>query len=239
MVKKKKAIYYCGFLGSQSLPFCLNYNVQQVEDVLQEEKYLDFLQDATKNLNGDESGSQLCPNTGKAVACKGNRSVYEYDRGPAKASVTALFAFYVSGTICPRMVTYPHRRLPSDITQTVPGDCEAGHSPTDGCQQKSCASILEVFSLHILQNPCQVPVILIFTGHRTHPPCHLSELSSELDIILVSPHPNTVRLLQPMNVATFKPLKMGQKTAVQDWHKQTPDKILNKEWFSPVLGGAL
>jgi hypothetical protein len=42
-----------------------------------------------------------------------------------------------------------------------------------------------------------------------------------------------------MNVATFKPLKMGWKRAVQDWHKQNPAKILNKEWFSPVLDGAL
>jgi len=30
-----------------------------------------------------------------------------------------------------------------------------------------------------------------------------------------------------------------EKTAVQDWHKQNPDKILNKEWFGHVLAGAL
>jgi hypothetical protein len=32
---------------------------------------------------------------------------------------------------------------------------------------------------------------------------------------------------------------MGWKTAWQEWHEQSPDKILNKEWFSPVLDGAL
>jgi hypothetical protein len=67
----------------------------------------------------------------------------------------------------------------------------------------------------------------------------MSELCSELGIILISQHSNTFRLLQLLNAATFKPLKMGRKTAGQDWHKQNPDKILNKERFSPVLDGAL
>jgi hypothetical protein len=96
-------------------------------------------------------------NTGKAVECKGDRSAYDYERGPPIATVTATSAFYLSVMMCPRMVTYPHQGLPSDITQTVPDDWEAGHSPTDGCQHKACTSILEMFSLHILQNIRHVP----------------------------------------------------------------------------------
>jgi len=45
------------------------------------------------------------------------------------------------------------------------------------------------------------------------------------------------RLLQPADVATFNPQKLGQKTAVLDWQRQNSYKILNKEWFAPVLDG--
>ena len=47
-----------------------------------------------------------------------------------------------------------------------------------------------------------------------------------------------MRLLQPLDIATFSPLKLGWKTAILEWHRQNSYKILNKEWFSPVLDGA-
>jgi hypothetical protein len=59
-----------------------------------------------------------------------------------------------------------------------------------------------------------------------------------LGIILSSLHPNAKILLQPADVATFKPQKLGWKTAVLDWHRQNSYKILNKEWFAPVLDEA-
>jgi hypothetical protein len=130
--------------------FLFNYNDQQVEDVLQEENLWTFFRTQQDFSTAMHQVLQLCPNTGKAIASIRDRSVYEYDRGPAKASVTATFAFYVSGTMLPCMVIYhltshsgmmfpcmliyPHQRLPSDITQTVPDDWKAGHSSRDGCQ---------------------------------------------------------------------------------------------------------
>ena len=37
-------------------------------------------------------------------------------------TVTAIFAFYVSGTMCPPMLIYPYKRIPSEITYRVPDD---------------------------------------------------------------------------------------------------------------------
>jgi hypothetical protein len=34
-------------------------------------------------------------------------------------------------------------------------------------------------------------------------------------------------------------MKLGWKSADLERHRQNPDKILNKEWFVPVLDGAL
>lgn len=51
---------------------------------------MDFLQDPTRNFNGDKSSSQLFPNTRKVLACKEDKNVYEFDRGLAKAFIRAV-----------------------------------------------------------------------------------------------------------------------------------------------------
>jgi hypothetical protein len=48
--------------------------------------------------------------------------MYEVDKGVAKASITAVFAFYASGMMCTHMLIYPFKRIPSEITQRVPAD---------------------------------------------------------------------------------------------------------------------
>jgi hypothetical protein len=51
------------------------------------------------------------------LACKGEKNVYEFKRGLAP-SIAAIFAFSVSGMMCPPMlILCPYKRLPSEITQ--------------------------------------------------------------------------------------------------------------------------
>jgi hypothetical protein len=102
--------------------FVFGYRLQQVEDVLEEEKSLDIFQGPTRIFNGDKSSFQFFPNTGKVLACKGDKNVYEIDRGLSKASITAGFTFSTSGMMCPLMLIYSYKRIPSEITQRVPDD---------------------------------------------------------------------------------------------------------------------
>jgi hypothetical protein len=78
------------------------------------------------------------------------------------------------------------------------------------------------------------PVILFATGHSTILTYYLSELCCELSIILLSLYSNATSLFQPLDVTHFKQ-RMGWKTTVLGWQSQNSDKILHKEWFSPVL----
>jgi hypothetical protein len=39
------------------------------------------------------------------------------DRGFARAIIIAVFAFSVSGMMCPPMLIYPYKRIPSEIAQ--------------------------------------------------------------------------------------------------------------------------
>jgi hypothetical protein len=46
---------------------------------------------------------------------------------------------------------------------------------------------------------------------------------------LISVRPNATILLQTLEVAAFRPLKLDWKRAVLDRHRENYDKILNKE----------
>jgi len=60
-----------------------------------------------------------------------------------------------------------------------------------------------------------------------------------LCIILISLYLNATRHFQSLDAAIIRPMKLGWKSADLERHRQNPDKILNKEWFVPVLDGAL
>jgi hypothetical protein len=90
-----------------------------------------------------------------------------------------------------------------------------------------------------LGKQCKVPSYP-FHQWTPHPLTYqLNELCSDLSIVLIYLYPNATRLFQPLNVASFRPQKIGWKTAVLEWHRQNSDKILHQECFTPVLNGAL
>jgi hypothetical protein len=132
------------------------------------------------------------------------------------------------------------QRTPSEITKRVPDDWRIGHSPIGWMTAEVFYEYTgNVFASHLGKHNVKFPLILSVDGHRTHLTHQLSELCSELGIILISIHPSATRLLQQLDVATFRPLQLGWKTSVLEWHRQNSDKILNKEWFAHVLNGAL
>jgi len=67
----------------------------------------------------------------------------------------------------------------------------------------------------------------------------VGELGSELGITLIYLYPKATRPSQTLDVTTFRPLKLGWKTTILEWHRQTFYKILHKELFFPFLERAL
>jgi hypothetical protein len=203
-------------------------------------KCLEIFQDPSRTFSGDESGFQLCPKTGKILACKGDRNVFELDEGPANVSITAMFAFSSYGLVCPPMVIYPYQRILSEITKTVSDDWGVGHSTTGWMTAEVFSECIGcIFTPHFEKHNAQFPVILFVNSHHTHLIHELSELCSVLRIILISLNPNTTRLFQPQDVTTFRPQKMGWKIAVIEWHRQKSDKLYTENSLTFFLGGAL
>lgn len=91
-----------------------------IEQYLKEKQFFEILQDPTRVFNGDETCFMLCPKTGKVLAPKGCKNVYEVDKGNAKSNLTVMFTFGASGITTPPMVVYPYKRMPQQIAEGVP-----------------------------------------------------------------------------------------------------------------------
>ncbi|KZS19939.1 Uncharacterized protein APZ42_013502 [Daphnia magna] len=83
------------------------------------------------------------------------------------------------------------------------------------------------------------PVVLYLDGHRSHMNIRISDICTENDIVLICFPPNTTHILQPCDVALFKPLKGLWKAKVHEWTGKHPTNkvpvknmahLLNEVW---------
>lgn len=55
------------------------------------------------------SSFQFFPKTAEVLACKGDKNVYEVERGFARAFITAVFTFSLSGMMDPPVLIYTYK----------------------------------------------------------------------------------------------------------------------------------
>lgn len=87
----------------------------------------------------------------------------------------------------------------------------------------------------LLKENIQKPILFFVDGHRSHMSIELSQFCDENGIILYSLPPNATHLMQPADVAVFKPLKEYWRQAVRSWQNENAGKCLTKFDFAPVL----
>ncbi|XP_072389288.1 uncharacterized protein [Diabrotica undecimpunctata] len=197
------------------------------------------LQDPTRIFNGDETCFYLCPKNKKVLAMKGSRNVYEIEHNP-KVNLTVMFTFSAIGNILPPMIIYSQKKLPNDILSAVPNSWGIGLTENGWMDNKNFYEYIgNIFNRYLDRNNITRPVILFVDGHKTHLTVQTSQLCTDLKIILVALYPNATRLLQPADVAAFKPLKTFWNKAVLQFRKDNPQKVLTKVQFAPVLKSAI
>jgi hypothetical protein len=144
--------------------------------------------------------------------------VYEITRSLANASTTPAFAFSVSVMMYPPMLIHPYKRIASVITQRFSDNWRVRHRRTGWMAADVVYKYIgKMFALHFGKY-VKYPLILYVYSHRTHLTYQTRELCSKLGIIWIFLYPNATRLIQPLDVATFSPLKLGLKTAVLVWY---------------------
>ncbi|XP_072375131.1 uncharacterized protein [Diabrotica undecimpunctata] len=195
-----------------------------IETELENEGVKSILQDGNRIYNGDETNFLLCPKNKKVIACKGTKNVYEVDQATAKAALTVMFTFCANGGVTPPMIIFPYKRKPpKEILETVPEDWGVGYSENGWMKSALFYEyIANVFNPFLVKNKVEKPVILFVDGHKTHLTLQVNQLCNKLGIVLIALYPNATRLLQPADVAAFKPLKAGWQKGILQWRRQHP-----------------
>nr|CAI5844919.1 unnamed protein product [Callosobruchus analis] len=213
---------------------------RDIEGYLKDKDLLPILADPSRIFNGDETCFQYNPKLGKVIAPKGKKNVYEVDLGKAKENLTAMFTFSASGIITPPMIIYPNKRLSSVVANEIPDEWAIGL--TENGWMKS-----EVFIDYIKNHlhpylrkiNTKFPIILFVDGHRSHLSLELSKVCTNLEIVLIALYPNCTRIMQPADIANFRPLKSLWKRSVLQWRHKNPYCQLSKQHFAPILKTAL
>ena len=94
---------------------------EDAEKFFEERNCRRILEDPTRQYNGDETGFQLDPRSGRVLAPR-NENIYT-EAGGTKEQLTALITTRGDGILMPTAVVYPYKRaVPKDIVNQIPDD---------------------------------------------------------------------------------------------------------------------
>ena len=144
---------------------------------------------------------------------RGQKCVWSWQRSHKSVPITAMFVFPASGMMYPPRL-YIRTKEITDSSWWLGRSQPTGWMTADVFYKY----IGNVFAPQLGRKMSSS--LLHFSSMDTHLTYQLNALCSGLGIILVSLHWIATRLLQPLDLATVRPLKMGWKTAVLEWHRQ-------------------
>lgn len=209
---------------------------ENIKTYLVSKGFDNILNDPSRIFNSDETGFNLCPKNSTVLAPRGSKNVYEVEHASPKQNITVLFTFSADGKVTPPMIIFPGKRLRTELYESVPETWGIGQSDTGWMKAELFNDyIVKVFHPYLISNNITVPVILFIDGHASHLTYEVSELCKTRDIILICLYPNSTRILQPADVAAFKPIKTGWKKGVLKWRREHLTKTLKKEDVAPIL----
>uniref|UniRef100_A0A182VSM6 HTH CENPB-type domain-containing protein n=1 Tax=Anopheles minimus TaxID=112268 RepID=A0A182VSM6_9DIPT len=194
--------------------------------------FIQFLHDPSRVFNGDETSFNLHSKTKEVIVVKGSKNVYEIEQASGRQNVTVMFTFSADGNVVHPHVILPGKRIRKEIAQGFPanwglGQSERGWMDTNNFREY----IIKVFHPWLVARGVQCPVILFLDGHSSHKSIEVADVCQLLGIILISLYPNKTHIIQPADVAVFKPLK-------EKWRDLLRQTFPLKH-FGPVLQDAV
>ncbi|XP_066985006.1 uncharacterized protein [Macrobrachium rosenbergii] len=209
-----------------------------LQQYLAEEDMSEILNDPSRIFNIDESGFSLSPKTGKVLAEKGDKIVFEESSIYSKVNITVVGNICANGSIPPPMIIYPRKRINVQIIEEFPdgyqfsvGKSEKGYITYETLYEFLCNDFSDWLDVHEVKRP-----VLVFTDwHETRNNYYLAKKLNELKIILYGLPPNTTHLMQPLDVAVFGPLKKAWIKAVRDFEHLHPETVIQQHNFAKVL----
>lgn len=132
--------------------------------------------------------------------------------------MTVLVNVSADGNVAPPMVLFPYKRLPNNIKSTVSSWWGLGNTESGWMTMESFYEyVANVFYPWLQQQEISLPVVLFLDGHSSHISLPLTTFCKEKGIVLVALLPNSTHVLQPLDVAVFRPVKGTWRDIVREF----------------------
>lgn len=211
----------------------------EVSEFLEKAGLTYVLNDPRRVFNADESAFFLNPKGNKVLAPRGEKNVYATVNSNEKECLTVLINSNAAGTLAPPMIIFRYKRIPAELSSSVPKHWGIGMSENGWMTCDNFYSYMTNVFYPWAKENVTFPIIFFVDGHVSHLSYHLSEFCMNNNIILVALFPNATHLLQPMDVAVFRTLKSGWKEQVNLWRAENQHELLRRRDFAPLLNAAL
>ena len=204
--------------------------------------YFELLSNFTHNVpperiyNIDETSFCLDPSRIKVVGEKG-KAAHRVTAGPGRENFTVLImGGSASGRKLPPLIIFRGKHIwdswmakgNEEFPDMTYAATENGWMNSETFSNYFQHSFLPAIGKHR-------PVILIYDGHSSHVSLEIIEIALNENVIILKLPPHTSHLLQPMDLAVFKPLKQEYDNAVIKWQRKHYGIKMPKQEFSAII----
>lgn len=226
---------------SQKKPQSVEVARKRAADPFVISHYFELLQEVTHNVpperiyNIDESSFCLDPSRVKVVGEKG-KAAHRVTAGPGRENFTVLMGGSASGNKLPPLIIFKGKSIwDSWMAKTDEEFSGITYAATENGWMNS-----ETFSNYFQRSFLPAigkhrPAVLIYDGHSSHVSLEIIELAMKENVIILKLPPHTSHLLQPMDLAVFKPLKLEYDNAVIKWQRKHYGIKMPKQVFSTII----
>jgi len=203
-------------------------------------EYFDELQESLKDVppeniyNYDETNIMDDPGA-KTVVCRRGLKRIERKIQHSKSAISIMYCGNVVGTFLPPMVVYKAQNCYSEWSKGGPAGCiyEATKS---GWFDSRCFQLWfsNIFLEHVRPQPGTK--VIIGDNLASHFTLDVIQSAADNNIRFICLLPNATHLLQPLDIAVFRPLKVEWRKILERWRKESRCKgSIPKNQFPGLL----
>ncbi|MEL7340323.1 MAG: transposase, partial [Bacteroidota bacterium] len=161
---------------------------------------------ADRVFNMDETAFSKSGSNSRVIAVRGSKNIWCKSAEPP-FHLTLVASVGADGRVVPPLFILPGLRLNRDVLDACPIEKAAVTTASKGFMTSSVfRKWLEHFNSNVPQT-VRRPLLLIYDGCSSHWNAEIVQKALDLSIILVLLPANATHLLQPLDVAIFKPFK--------------------------------
>lgn len=208
---------------------------REIQVYLEGKRLLDI--DGSRIFNCDETSISLAPKPHKVLTMTGASNVYKHSDVSEKENLTVLMMYSASGERAPPMILYKYaKKVPKRIVDVCPSDWGIGISES-GWMTTECfyEYFTNVFYPWLIKQKIEFPITVYMDGHGSHVTIPLVKFCREKKIEIISLHPNSTHITQPLDVSFFHPLKERWRKVSASWKNDNNEDRITKEIFPKLL----